>query len=33
MNHLNMATGGNGKQRPTEQQKTTPKKTSPKKTK
>jgi hypothetical protein len=34
MKHLTMATGGDGKQRPTEQQKTTPTKTTPtKKTK
>jgi hypothetical protein len=34
MKQLNMATGGDGKQRPTEQQKTTPTKTAPtKKTK
>ena len=29
MKRLTMATGGDGKQRPTEQQKTTPKKTAP----
>jgi hypothetical protein len=33
MKHMNMATGGDGKQRPSEQQKTAPKKTTPKKTK